>query len=418
MKRKNAKGPAAILTALTLLALMLAGCGGKGADGNKPGRVDDRYYTLESITEGGMTYDKDELAEMGAEGFIVLEDGGTGFLSMFSDESEITWDDNRIYDKETGETVEYTVSGDTLTVLLERGGSYMFKKSSGPVPKRSEHGDRPDDRPDDGPEESVKLSRAGEITYAGETVVDNGQFMLRIDRIDTSGKNYYLYGIDVTLENRTADTTLIFNAEHAIVDGVEVPAMFYVELEPGKSTAHSFALPIDPILKAGGGDPTKLELYFHISDGGNIWADPLYSGVTTIYPLGAGEARDFVYTPGIEVVIKDTDDFRLVARTLRTSGKWADAEVYFVNKTDRELSFSVDDFSSDGVEVDPYYYLNLAPGASAFSEIFWPTEGIKPFGLGRLEFKLIVRDRADYSNPIFEEKVSCDIGGLELNNPA
>ena len=128
-----------------------------------------------------------------------------------------------------------------------------------------------------------------------------------------------------------------------------------------------------------------------------------------------------MFTPGTsDIIIKETDEFCIVARTLDKLDTWKTAmlDTYFVNKTDVELSFSFDEFKSGGVDTNPYFYLNLAPHAGTFTEISWSIEGVEESDYGKLDFTLIVRDRADYSNPIFKEKVSCDVGGLGLVNPA
>lgn len=445
MKQKKGMRLAAVLTALAMMIVVLAGCsidngntesgatdkpasstGDVGTKTDTPEATPEAteapkatgvgYYKIYSVSEAGQEFSGDSLALLGLDDwFVVLEDGGKGFMyTMF--EYEITWDAEKITEAESGEPVNYTLDGDTLSIVTgESGVGMVFKKSGDPAPQRGEHEGAPVD-----PGSDVQLKRVDEITFDGTTVVDNEQFLIRIDHIVTNDDNF-LYGLALTLENRSADTKMIFSLEHAVVNGVEVSAMLYSELEPGKTDAPSISLYIDPLLEAGGDDPTKIELQFCVSNASDLWADPLYKEYSVIYPLGSDKAADFVFTPGTsDIIIKETDEFCIVARTLDKLDTWKTAmlDTYFVNKTDVELSFSFDEFKSGGVDTNPYFYLNLAPHAGTFTEISWSIEGVEESDYGKLDFTLIVRDRADYSNPIFKEKVSCDVGGLGLANPA
>lgn len=107
-----------ILTAMMLLTLV--GCGGKK-------NSDAGYYILTSMGEGEETLDEELLKQIGMYGklYIELREDKTGVICI-DEEAPITWEPGVITGD--GESVNYTLEGDVLTLEME-GSTMTFIRS-------------------------------------------------------------------------------------------------------------------------------------------------------------------------------------------------------------------------------------------------------------------------------------------------
>lgn len=101
------------IVALTLVLVMvfaLCACGG-----SKGGATPGTYKLTGMVEDGEDMSDYIPLLEsMGMEINLVLNKDGTGYLEMYGEQMELTWDANSITIE--GESEPYTVDGDTLTI--------------------------------------------------------------------------------------------------------------------------------------------------------------------------------------------------------------------------------------------------------------------------------------------------------------
>ena len=124
---KKMKCCLAVLLALCMI-LCLAACGGP-KDNGKEKLADVGYYTVTSVSDGEDAFDAEWLALLGAdEWYLELREDGTGTLNMYDEEMKITWKPGSI--TMDGETMKYTLKGDTLT-LTEDGAEIVFTRSTG-----------------------------------------------------------------------------------------------------------------------------------------------------------------------------------------------------------------------------------------------------------------------------------------------
>lgn len=93
------------------------------------------YFTFESMEMDGETLSKDDLTAIGGDPdsfFLIMNEDGTGTLAIAGEEAQqLTWKDGTLSIE--GETVPYTVDGDTLT-LEEDGTKMVFIRSSDTPP--------------------------------------------------------------------------------------------------------------------------------------------------------------------------------------------------------------------------------------------------------------------------------------------
>ena len=135
-----------------VMALSLVACGGA--------TVETGYYKLSSMKQGDQEFTEEQLSAIGTDtNYMVIEEGGKGFMNMMGVESELTWDDKNITSE--GSPAGYTFSDGTLTVSQE-DTTMVFKKSTDPAPARG--GAAAEDTTDDAAEETTDDAAAEETT--------------------------------------------------------------------------------------------------------------------------------------------------------------------------------------------------------------------------------------------------------------
>ena len=110
-----------MLCVMILLSMMLAGCTGKSAKSSDVG-----YYVLDSASMEGAELKKEELEGLGMAYYIVFNDDGKG-IANFDEPTEIEWGNGKF--SADGETIEYTIEGDILTIKVEEY-TMTFKRSN------------------------------------------------------------------------------------------------------------------------------------------------------------------------------------------------------------------------------------------------------------------------------------------------
>lgn len=110
-----------VLSVVLVVAMLLtfAACGKKTSS---PAGT----YVLESMTSEGVTMKMEDLAALGMseDDFkLILNEDGTGSMEVYGQSQELTWDDKTLTAE--GESIAYTLSGDTLTISVE-GNSMVF----------------------------------------------------------------------------------------------------------------------------------------------------------------------------------------------------------------------------------------------------------------------------------------------------
>ena len=108
-----------------VMVLSLVACGGAS--------LETGYYKLSSMSEGDTEYTEEQFSSFGLEGYMVVEEGGKGYMYMINEENEFTWDDKNITVQ--GDPAAYTYSDGTITI--DQGDTKMvFKKSTETAPAR------------------------------------------------------------------------------------------------------------------------------------------------------------------------------------------------------------------------------------------------------------------------------------------
>ncbi len=136
-----------------VMALSLVACGGA--------TVETGFYKLSSMKQGDQEFTEEQLSAIGTDtNYMVIEEGGKGFMNMMGVENEITWDDKNITSE--GSPAGYTFSDGTLTVSQE-DTTMVFKKSTDPAPARGGAA-ATEESTDDAAEETTDDAAAEETT--------------------------------------------------------------------------------------------------------------------------------------------------------------------------------------------------------------------------------------------------------------
>ena len=100
------------LTLVLVMVLALCACGG-GSDSKNPAVG---TWKISGLFESGEDYTE----YMDAFGFtglaIVLNEDGTGSMTMDGQTADIKWEDGKIINPDTNESLNFTIDGDKLTV--------------------------------------------------------------------------------------------------------------------------------------------------------------------------------------------------------------------------------------------------------------------------------------------------------------
>ncbi len=218
-------------------------------------------------------------------------------------------------------------------------------------------------------------STSNKITFEEMTVVDNDSCTVKITGLDPD--NFWGYSVNVFLENKTTDKTLMFSVPDASVNGVVFAPFFATEVAPGKKANETISF-MDKDLKSLIGDFTDIELSFRVYDSSDWMAEPVAEISSHVYPYGEDKAVTFTReTLSTDVVLLDNEYVTMLLTDFEVDEIWGyTANLFLVNKTDVSVMFSADDVSVNGYMIDPFYADSVSAGKCAFSEITWSEEDL------------------------------------------
>ena len=170
------------------------------------------------------------------------------------------------------------------------------------------------------------------------------------------------------------DTELTLSIQNLSVNDVMYPDLEFSLLLPSEdAVAETFAISWNELQKMGITKVTKLEFTLYVTDAEDFSADPVLDQVLTLYPYGE-EAVESYARPEYyeETVAADNDNCTIIVLNCGSADDGGyQALVYLQNKTDKTLSFFVDNAKLSGKDCDPLWSVDVAPGKHAVSVIHW-----------------------------------------------
>lgn len=263
-------------------------------------------------------------------------------------------------------------------------------------------------------EDSSTTSQEGssnptEVSFEEITVVDNEQCAIKITEIDKG--NIWGYTLKTYLENKSADKTYMYSVTSAAINGVQTDPLFATEVAAGKKSNSDISFSSD-WKQYGITDFTDIELSFKVYDSDDWMADAVFEGTVHVYPYGEENCSAFVReAKDTDTVIVDNENATVIVTDYDPTSIWGyTANLYLVNKTDKELMFSVDDASVNGFMADPFWATSVGGNKVAFSSLSWSSSDLERNGITsveEIEIKLKIYDANDWSaSAVFENTVT------------
>lgn len=224
-------------------------------------------------------------------------------------------------------------------------------------------------------EETAKAEEKteNEITFSEMVAVDNEECSIKITGIEED--NIWGYTLKVLLENKSVDKTYMFSVETAAINGVQCDPFFATEIAAGKKSNSEITFINDQLKENGITKYTDIELTFRVYDSNDFTADAVARETIHIYPYGEDKAEMFVReAQDSDNIIIDNDYVSVIVTGYEKDGIWGyTVNLFLLNKTDKNVMFSVDEASVNGFMEDPFYAELVSSGKCAFSSMSWPS---------------------------------------------
>lgn len=216
-----------------------------------------------------------------------------------------------------------------------------------------------------------KDDNKNEISFTEIVAVDNDECTIKITDIDPD--NLWGYTLKVQLENKSVEKTYMYSVESASINGVQCDPFFATEVAAGKKSNNEISFTDSDLEDNGIGDYTDIELTFRVYDSDDWMADEIARETVHVYPYGEDKATIFVReTQANDNVIIDNDYVTVIATGYEDDAIWGyTVNLFLLNKTDKDIMFSVDEASVNGYMADPFYATEVAAGKCAFSSMSW-----------------------------------------------
>ena len=360
------------------------------------------YYVLTGAE--GDDLDTEELEaflQSGYSCFLVLEEGGTGFLHFPEQaELELTWDETSV--AHNGEPIPYTLEDGVLT--LAEGDEKLIFTRRGDVSDGPARGEVRDP--------IAGMTRLGEITLTETVLAETDEFAFIVTGITPPEDKWDYYQVYFRLVNKTSDKRLTFDGDFCMVNGVYDGSSIYETVEPGASSDEKIYFDPEDLTDYGIGDPTVISLFLLVRDR-NDWDNVYFKDTVSLYPLGEEKAELFV-PDGTGKVIFDNDLVRLTMASLDYDDYWEEftAVIMVENKTDKRLYIDFDDIKLNGAAFEPYMDTYTGPYGFAFEDGDFSLSKLTEAGIDvnksvEVSFTLTVEDESgDYGKDILKETVT------------
>lgn len=243
-----------------------------------------------------------------------------------------------------------------------------------------------------------------EITFTEMVAVDNDECSIKITGIEAD--NMWGYTIKALLENKSADKTYMFSVETAAINGVQCDPFFATEVAAGKKSNEKISFTDDVLEENGITEYTDIELTFRVYDSNDWTADAVAKETIHIYPYGEDKAVNFVReAQDSGNVIIDNDYVSVIVTGYEKDEIWGyTVNLFLLNKTDKNVMFSVDEASVNGFMADPFYATSVSAGKCAFSSMSWSDTTFEENSITEvetIEFKFRAYDEDNWSGDDF-----------------
>ena len=253
-----------------------------------------------------------------------------------------------------------------------------------------------------------------EYTIADEVIFSNDQCSV----ILLSGQNQKSGGAEFKflLENKRSDKALMFSIDNVAINGWMISSFFAQEVASGKKANETLSFEKTNLEDAGITSIDKMEFRLLVND----WAavGSVVDETFVVYPTGLSESQITIpdrWTGSNEQVIFDNDEITFIALGTYTDKIWGySVAIYLENKTDKNLMFSWEYSSINGIKIDAYWGTTITPGNRKIDSISFSDSKLEKNGIKEIkdiEFELRVYDTNDVlAGYIVKEKSKYTVG--------
>lgn len=247
-----------------------------------------------------------------------------------------------------------------------------------------------------------------EISFSEVVVVENEECVIKITGIEPD--NIWGYTLNALIENKSADKTYMFSVDSAAINGVQCDPFFATEVAAGKKANKEINFSDNTLEKNGIVDYTDIELTFRVYDSNDWTSDCVAKETVHIYPYGEDKAVKFVReNQNNDNVIIDNDFVTVIVTGYENDEIWGyTVNLFLINKTDKNIMFSVDEASVNGFMANPFYAKSVIAGKCAFSSMSWSNTVLDEneiIEIEEIEFKLRAYDKDNWMSNDFANEV-------------
>lgn len=234
-----------------------------------------------------------------------------------------------------------------------------------------------------------------ELSFTEMVAVDNDECMIKITGIDQD--NLWGYTLKVQLENKSTEKTYMYSVERAAINGVQCDPLFATEVAAGKKANDDISFINSSLEENDVGEYTDIELSFRVYDSNDWMADEVAKETVHVYPYGEEKATRFVReAQSTDNVIVDNEYVTVIVTGYEQDDIWGySVNLFLLNKTDKNVMFTVDEASVNGYMADPFFATTVSAGKCAFNAISWFDTTLEENDITQveeIEFKLRVYD--------------------------
>lgn len=225
---------------------------------------------------------------------------------------------------------------------------------------------------------------------------------------DSFSNNY----VNLYLENKSADTNYTFEVAGCAINGVEINCIDIFNVPAGKVAFEKLYITDSLLTENVITDLTDIYVAMRVFDTDSWDADYITDTGVHIYPDGQENADGFTREiKDTDTVIADTNDITIIITGIERSDLFEAQDLcfYVINKSDKELLFSIEDVTVNGYRMDPFFAESVKPGFSKFSRASWYDDDLAINDIEKIEkieFTMPVRLTENYeSTEILNETV-------------
>ena len=248
-------------------------------------------------------------------------------------------------------------------------------------------------------------AKSGTASDFSQVLIDNDDLYFAIK--DVRSDAAYGYEWKIYVENRT-DKNLMFSFEKVSVNGVMCDPFWAEVINAGKKGNCEITWMRDSLQEKQIGDVTRVDFTLNVYNNDDYTEAALMHDPFTVFPLGEDKASSAVREPAAtDHVLVDDDNCSVIITGYEPDNSWGYAmKLYLVNKTDRDMVFSVDDSSVNGIMCDPFWADIVCAGKTSYSTVLWDKNALAENDITEVEeisLPLKVYADEDIGNPYVDD---------------